>query len=102
MVVYAGLMLIISGGLIHYGKCYNLIAGYNTLSKEKKDRMTKDQLATLSRAMRNMLWGTGFSLLVVHFAFDYFNINFPLYIGIIVFGWIIPYVIYMRIKIKID
>ena len=100
--IYAGLILIILGALIHYGKCYNLIAGYNTLPKEKKDRITKDQLNILSRAMRNMSWGMGFSILAVHFAFDFFNINFPHYVPIIIFGWAIPYIIYMRMKIKID
>ena len=99
---YGGLILIILGALIHYGKCYDLIAGYNTMTKEKKEKITKDQLTKLSRAMKNMLWGMGFSLLAGYFAFNYFNVYFSHFVPIIMAAWMIPYIIYMRMKIKMD
>jgi len=99
--IFSVLLLIILGALIHFGKCYDLIAGYNTLPKEKKERIKKDGIIIkLSRATLIMSWGAGFSLLAEHFVFDYFNINIPHFPLLIFAVWIFPTIIYLNWKYR--
>ena len=102
MSIYGGLILIILGALVYYGKCYFLVAGYNTLPKRKKEKFKEEgHLSNYMKSFRNMMWGAGFSILTLHLASYYLNINFPNHTKPIVFAvWIIPYIIYMNWKYR--
>lgn len=50
------LLFIIFGILIKYGKMYFLIAGYNTMSKEEKEKYDIEGIATV---FRNAMIGMG-------------------------------------------
>lgn len=39
-----GLFIVFLGILLYFGKCLNLIAGYNTISKEEKGETNKEHL----------------------------------------------------------
>lgn len=52
--IEVALFFILLGILIKYGKLYFLIAGYNTLSKEEKEKYDVDGIATV---FRNTMFG---------------------------------------------
>ncbi|XMO86540.1 DUF3784 domain-containing protein [Algibacter sp. AS12] len=54
--IVAALIFIILGVLIKYGKMYWLIAGYNTMPKEEKEKYNIEGIANL---FRNVLCGMG-------------------------------------------
>ena len=60
MLLTAGLFILI-GVLIKYFKLYNLIAGYNTMSKEKKATYNIEQIATL---FRNVFFTMAFIIVI--------------------------------------
>lgn len=62
--IIAAIILIVAGILIKYGKMYFLIAGYNTMSKEKKANYDVGGIATL---MRNVLFAMAFIMIVGYF-----------------------------------
>ena len=43
--LFAGLLCLVLGVLVKYGKCYWLISGYNTMSEEKRQRVDVEGLA---------------------------------------------------------
>lgn len=45
--ILAAVILIFIGALIHFGKMYNLIAGYNTMSKEEKAHYDIEEIGKL-------------------------------------------------------
>ena len=45
------LIFVLCGVLIKYGKFYNLIAGYNTMSREEKEKYNIEKIATLFRSV---------------------------------------------------
>ena len=96
------LFFIFFGAIVHYGKRYSLIAGYNTLSKEKKKTITKNQLTKTTRWIRNMFCGMGCYLLIGMLAFHYLNINkyFHHYVGLslIIWGVIICIIAFKSMK----
>lgn len=47
--IATAIIFIVLGILIKYGKFYNLIAGYNTMSKEEKAKYNIEKIATLFR-----------------------------------------------------
>jgi hypothetical protein len=55
---------IILGILIKYGKMYFLIAGYNTMSKEEKDKINIEGIATL---FRNVMFGMALIMITGYF-----------------------------------
>jgi len=57
-------IFIILGILIKYGKMYFLIAGYNTMTAEKKAKYNIDGIATL---MRNVLFAMALIILLGYF-----------------------------------
>ena len=67
--ICVSLCLIVLGAVIHYGKRYSLIVGNNT------NKFTKEKLVKISRGIKNLLFGWGFSWLAGMFAFDYFNLS---------------------------
>ncbi|MFK7782015.1 DUF3784 domain-containing protein [Psychroserpens sp.] len=54
------IIFIVLGIAIKYGKMYFLIAGYNTLSKEEKDKYDIDGIANV---FRNAMFGMSFILI---------------------------------------
>ena len=56
--IIIGAFLIIMGAIIYFGKCYNLISGYNTSSKEQKEKV---DIVGLSKFMFKCLIGMGLS-----------------------------------------
>ncbi len=68
--LYAGLLIIVVAVLIKYAKLYWLIAGYNTMSKEKKE---KTDIKGLANMMGNVLLLLGVLLLIV-FPLGYYEL----------------------------
>jgi hypothetical protein len=60
------------------------MAGYNTMSKAEKNKITKEQLTEVSRLVKNLFCGIGLLWLAGLFVFHYFNIYhyFNHFIGI--------------------
>lgn len=63
MIIVATIFIIL-GILIKYGKMYFLIAGYNTMTAEKKTKYNIDGIATL---MRNVLFAMALIILLGYF-----------------------------------
>jgi len=55
------ILFIVLGILIKYGKMYFLIAGYNTMSKEEKE---KYDIEGIARVFRNVMFGMGFIIFI--------------------------------------
>ena len=55
------ILFIVFGILIKYGKMYFLIAGYNTMSKEEKEKYDIERIATV---FRNVMFGMGFMIIL--------------------------------------
>lgn len=55
------ILFIVLGALIKYGKMYFLIAGYNTMPKEKKENYDIEGIATL---FRNVMFGMALIIIV--------------------------------------
>ncbi|MDR1181373.1 MAG: DUF3784 domain-containing protein [Bacteroidales bacterium] len=89
------LLFVFFGIIVHYGKCYNLIAGYNTMSIAQKRKITKEQLTGVSRGMKNLFCGLGFLWLVGLFVFHYFKIYqyFVYFILITMTIWCILFIV---------
>ena len=68
--IITGIIFIILGIFIKYGKMYFLIAGYNTLSKEKKKEYDIDGIASI---FRNVMFGMACILFIGYFLAKYFN-----------------------------
>lgn len=62
--VLIAIIFVLLGILIKYGKMYFLIAGYNTMSKEKKLNYKIKEIATL---MKNVLFAMAFFILLGYF-----------------------------------
>ncbi|WP_452230472.1 DUF3784 domain-containing protein [Lacinutrix sp. MEBiC02404] len=78
-------IFILLGALIKYGKCYFLIAGYNTLTKEEKEKYHIEGIATL---FRDVMFGMAILIIIGYFASKWLenanlqNIFFYISIGI--------------------
>lgn len=71
------LLFITFGILIRYGKMYFLIAGYNTMSKEKKAKYDIEGIATV---FRNVMIGMGLVVIAGYFISEYTeNSNIEIY-----------------------
>lgn len=55
------IVFILLGILIKYGKMYSLIAGYNTMTKQEKEKYDIESIATL---MKNVMFGMAFIVIV--------------------------------------
>lgn len=85
------LLFIIFGLLIKYGKMYFLIAGYNTMSKEEKEKIDIQGIATL---YRNVLFGMALTIIVGYFIakkFENSTIESIVFFAAIVIG--VPYLL---------
>ncbi len=64
------IVFIVLGILIKYGKMYFLVAGYNTMSKQEKE---KYDIAGIANVFRNTLFGMALIIIIGNFAADFFN-----------------------------
>ena len=62
--ILAAIIFIILGILIKYGKMYWLIAGYNTMSKEEKEKYNIEGIASL---FRDVMFGMATIIFVGYF-----------------------------------
>lgn len=87
----AAILFIILGILIKYGKMYFLIAGYNTLSKEEKEKF---DIKGIANVFRNTMFGMAGIIILGYFInqqFENHNIDFIMFIIALVVG--IPYLL---------
>ena len=102
MAITIAIIFISLGVLIKYGKMYFLIAGYNTMSKEKQENYDIDGIATV---FRNAMFGMAL-LMIIGFIISKFlnNPKIEVYtaIGAIMMG--LPYLLVLSNskKFKID
>ena len=85
------LLFIILGLLIKYGKMYFLIAGYNTMSKEEKEKIDIKGIATL---FRNVLFGMALIIVIGYFVakkFENSSIENIAFFAAIIIG--VPYLL---------
>jgi hypothetical protein len=85
------ILFIILGILIKYGKMYFLIAGYNTMSKEEKEKIDIKGIATI---FRNVMFGMALTIITGYFIANKFenpNIENIAFFGAILIG--IPYLL---------
>jgi uncharacterized membrane protein len=87
------ILFIILGILIKYGKMYFLIAGYNTMPKEEKEKYNIKGIATL---FRNVMFGMGLAIIAGHFIAS--KLENPTIENIAFFGAILLGVPYLLIK----
>ncbi len=62
--IVTAIIFIILGVLIKYGKMYWLIAGYNTMPKEEKEKYDIEGIATI---FRNVMFGMALIIIVGYF-----------------------------------
>lgn len=87
----ASLLCLVLGVLVKYGKCYWLISGYNTMSKEKRQRVAVVRLA-------NFLGNCMFVLAGQMIASGlFFHLNHQLAAMVAIFS-IFPFIVYLLIK----
>lgn len=58
VIIFVGILCIVLGVLVKYFKCYWLIAGYNTMSKEKRKNVDTESLGRLMGNFMFLLGGT--------------------------------------------
>ena len=61
------ILFIVFGIFIKYGKMYFLIAGYNTMSKEEKEKYDIEGIATV---FKNVMFGMAFIIILGDFIGD--------------------------------
>ena len=64
------ILIIVLGILIKYEKMYFLIAGYNTMSKEEKE---KYNIVGIAKVFRNTMFGMALIIIIGYFAADVFD-----------------------------
>ena|SRR5690625_4815103 len=64
------IIFIICGILIKHGKMYFLLAGYNTMPKEEKEKYDISGIATV---FRNTMFGMALLITIGYFATDWFK-----------------------------
>lgn len=58
LIIFIGILCIVAGVLVRYLKCYWLIAGYNTMSKEKRENVDTESLGRLMGNYMFIIGGT--------------------------------------------
>jgi len=70
--ILLGLLIIFIGWYIQKAKAYHLIAGYNSLSKEERQKLDIDKYAKL---FRNVFLLMGFLMIIAYPVLSYLNIE---------------------------
>lgn len=95
--IAVAIIFIVLGALVKYGKMYFLIAGYNTMSKEKQAEYDIDGIAAV---FRNAMFGMALMIIAGYFAAQWFqNLTIEL---VSFFGAIIIGIPYLLIKVNSD
>ena len=68
--ISVALLFIVLGVLIKYGKMYFLIAGYNTMSKEEKEKYDIEGIATV---FRNAMFGMAVIIIIGYLLANWLN-----------------------------
>jgi hypothetical protein len=85
------ILFIVLGILVKYGKMYFLIAGYNTMPKDEKEKYNIKGIATL---FRNVMFGMGLTITAGYFIANKFEnptIEHITFFGAMLLG--LPYLI---------
>ena len=85
------ILFIILGILIKYGKMYFLIAGYNTMPKEEKEKVNIKGIATV---FRNVMFGMALIIIIGNFIaikMQNTDIKYITFFGALLFG--LPYLL---------
>lgn len=87
--IYVGIFLILLGLAVKYFKLYFLIAGYNTMSKAEKEKVTIEKVTTL---LRNVLVFIGLAMILLGFVSSFLEdsslasyVFFPIAIGSVIY-----------------
>ena len=91
--IQIAILFIIIGAGVKYGKAYFLIAGYNTLPKEEKEKYDIEGIATV---FRNAFFAMALGLLIGYFLSDW--INFPNFENIVAISCIVIGSTYLLIR----
>ena len=68
--IVTALIFIVLGILIKYGKMYFLIAGYNTMPKEEKEKYNIEGIASL---FKNVMFGMASLIIIGYFIANWFE-----------------------------
>ena len=89
--ILTAIIFIVLGILIKYGKMYFLIAGYNTMPKEKKEKYDIEGIASV---FRNAMFGMALILIIGYFVSEEMeNPNIESYSLFIAIAIGIPYLL---------
>ncbi|NNC49023.1 MAG: DUF3784 domain-containing protein [Flaviramulus sp.] len=91
MLITVAIILVVLGIAIKYGKLYFLIAGYNTMPKEKKKKYDIEGIATV---FKNTLFGMALILILGNFIINHYEV--PQYDKLVLFVTIVfglPYLL---------
>lgn len=89
IVIFVGILMIVLGILIKHFKCYWLISGYNTMSKEKKKNVDTEGLG---RFMGNSLFVMG-GIFILGSILEYLGIKIGMIASILSLFIIVPYIL---------
>ena len=95
--IFTALIFIIIGVLVKYGKIYSLIAGYNTMSAEKKAAYDIEGIATL---LKNVFFGMAL-LIILGYIISKLLEN-PMVENISFFGALLIGIPYLLVKSNSD
>ena len=95
--ILVALIFIIIGVLVKYGKMYFLIAGYNTMSAEKKAVIDIEKLAAL---LKNVFFGMALLIILGHVISK--SLEIPVIENIPFFGAILIGIPYLLVKSNAD
>ena len=91
--IFIGVFLMIIGIYIQKARAYHLIAGYNTMSKEKKDQFDIERFA---KVFRNVFVIMGFFIIIAYPVLQL--LNFEKYLSLIIILIILPGVLFLNFR----
>ncbi len=95
--IFTALIFIIIGVLVKYGKMYSLIAGYNTMSAEKKAGYDIEGIATL---LKNVFFGMALLIILGYIISK--SLENPMVENISFFGALLIGIPYLLVKSNSD
>jgi len=95
--IFGALIFIFLGVLVKYGKMHFLIAGYNTMSAEKKAACDIEGIATL---LKNVFFGMALLIIIGYFISK--SLENPMIENIAFFGAILIGIPYLLVKSNSD
>jgi len=95
--ILISLIIILIGVLVKYGKMYFLIAGYNSMSADKKTEFDIEKIATV---LKNVLFGMALLIIIGYFVSKALEIQ--MIENIALFGAILIGIPYLLVKSNSD